>query len=79
MKRLQLRSNLRLLGSLLEQSEFELIHFENRPSKDGSGVPDVIIHSSTRLLLETKTVRNAVDDVFLSTGQYNENRVDNRA
>lgn len=51
----------RLLGSLLEQSEFELIHFENQPSKGGSGVPDAIIQSSIRLLLETKTVRNAVE------------------
>jgi hypothetical protein len=51
----------RLLGSLLEQSEFELIHFENQPSKDGTGVPDAIIQSSLRLLLETKTERNAVN------------------
>lgn len=51
----------RLLGSLLEQSEFELIHFENQPSKGGTGVPDAIIQSSVRLLLETKTERNAVN------------------
>ena len=51
----------RLLGSLLEQSEFELIHFENQPSKGGAGVPDAIIQSSLRLLLETKTERNAVN------------------
>jgi hypothetical protein len=50
----------RLLGSLLEQSEFELIRFENQPSKGGTGVPDAIIQSSIRLLLETKTERNAV-------------------
>ncbi len=50
----------RLIGSLLEQSEFELIRFENQPSKGGSGVPDAIIQSSIRLLLETKTERDAV-------------------
>lgn len=51
----------RLLGALLEQSEFELIRFENQPSKGGAGVPDAIIQSSIRLLVETKTERNAVD------------------
>ena len=51
----------RLLGSLLEQSEFELVHFENQPSKGGAGVPDAIIQSSIRLLLETKTVRDSVN------------------
>jgi len=50
----------RILGSLLEQSEFELIRFENQPSKGGDGVPDALIQSSIRLFVETKTVRNAV-------------------
>ncbi|WP_339908874.1 hypothetical protein [Symmachiella dynata] len=50
----------RLLGSLLGQSEFELIRFENQPSKGGAGVPDAIIQSSVRLLIETKTVRGTV-------------------
>ena len=50
----------RLIGSLLEQSEFELIRFENQPSKGGVGVPDAIIQSSIRLLLETKTERDAI-------------------
>lgn len=52
----------RLLGAILEQSEFELIRFENQPSKGGVGVPDAIIHSSIRLLLETKIERNAVNE-----------------
>lgn len=52
----------RLLGSLMEQSEFELIRFVNQPSKGGTGVPDAMIQSSIRLLLETKIVRNAVSD-----------------
>jgi len=51
----------RLLGALLEQSEFELIRFENQPSKGGEGVPDAIIQSSIRLLLETKTERDGVN------------------
>ena len=51
----------RLLGALLEQSEFELIRFENQPSKGGAGVPDAIIQASVRLLIETKLSRNAVD------------------
>ena len=50
----------RLLGALLEQSEFELVRFENQPSKGGKGVPDAIIHASTRLLIETKIERNVV-------------------
>ena len=51
----------RLLGSLLEEAKFEMIHFENQPSKGGTGVPDAIIQSSIRLLLETKIERNAVN------------------
>ena len=50
----------RLLGALLEQTEFELIQFENQPSKGAPGVPDAIIQSSVRLLIETKIERNAV-------------------
>jgi len=50
----------RLIGALLEQSEFQLIRFENQPSKGAAGVPDAIIQSSLRLLIETKTQRNTV-------------------
>lgn len=50
----------RILRGLLEETEFELIRFENQPSKGGVGVPDAIIQSSIRLLLETKTVRDSV-------------------
>ena len=50
----------RLIGALLEQSEFQLVQFQNQPSKGGSGVPDAIIQSSCRLLVETKIKRNAV-------------------
>jgi len=50
----------RLLGGLLEQSEFELVRFENQPSRGAAGVPDAIIQSSIRLLIETKTERSGV-------------------
>lgn len=50
----------RLLAAILEQSEFELIRFQNQPSKGADGVPDAIIHASLRLLIETKTDRNGV-------------------
>lgn len=50
----------RLLGALTEESGFELIRFENQPSKGGAGVPDAIIQSSVRLLVETKVDRGAV-------------------
>jgi hypothetical protein len=50
----------RLIGALLEQSEFELVEFQNQPSKGGKGVPDAEIYSSCRLLLETKIKRGMV-------------------
>lgn len=51
----------RLLGALLEQSEFELVRFENQPSKGGKGVPDAVIFASIRLLVETKIERNSIN------------------
>lgn len=51
----------RLLGALLEQSEFELVRFQNQPAKGGKGVPDAIIHASIRLLVETKIERDAIN------------------
>ena len=56
----------RLLGALLEQSDFELITFQNQPSKGGEGVPDAMIQSSCRLLIETKVKRNSVQAKQLS-------------
>ena len=50
----------RILGALLEQSEFELVASQNQPSKGGAGVPDAIIQSSCRLLVETKIKRHMV-------------------
>ena len=51
----------RILGALLEQSEFELVAFQNQPSKGGAGVPDAMILSSCRLLIETKIKRRTVN------------------
>ncbi len=50
----------RLLGALLQESEFQLLHFQNQAAKGGEGVPDAVINGSCRLLIETKVVRNAV-------------------
>jgi len=50
----------RLLGSLMEESDFELIQFQNQVAKGGKSVPDAMIQSSIRLLIETKITRNAV-------------------
>ncbi|QDT70979.1 hypothetical protein [Lacipirellula limnantheis] len=36
----------RLLGALLEMPEFELVRFQNQPSKGSAGVPDAIVLSS---------------------------------
>lgn len=54
-----------ILSALLEQSEFELIRFQNQPSKGSEGVPDAEIISSCKLLIETKTKPNAVNAVQL--------------
>ncbi len=55
----------RLLRALLEQSEFELVKFQNQPSKGGKGVPDAMIHASVRILVETKIATNSVDALQL--------------
>ncbi|MDZ4658980.1 MAG: hypothetical protein SH868_15495 [Bythopirellula sp.] len=61
LKSLALQRTERLLGALLERSDFELVRFENQPAKGGEGVPDAMILSSIRLLVETKIKRNDVD------------------
>ncbi|MBA3485533.1 MAG: hypothetical protein H0T51_27380 [Pirellulales bacterium] len=50
----------RLIGALLESPEFELVRFQNQPSKGSEGVPDAVVFSSCRLLIETKTTPNQV-------------------
>ena len=51
----------RLIAAMLEQSEFQLVEFQNQPSKGAAGVPDAEILSSCRLLLETKIKRGTVN------------------
>jgi hypothetical protein len=58
---LSLNRTERLLGALLEQSEFELVRFQNQPAKGGHGVPDAVISASCQILIETKTKRDAVE------------------
>ena len=48
------------MGALLEQSEFELVKFQNQPARGGRSVPDGEILSSCRILVETKIKRNTV-------------------
>lgn len=50
----------RLLGALLQESEFQLLHFQNQPAKGGEGIPDAVITGSCRVLIETKVALNAV-------------------
>lgn len=50
----------RILAALLEQSEFELVRFQNQPSKGDAGVPDAEIGSNFRVLIETKIKPNTV-------------------
>jgi hypothetical protein len=50
----------RLLGAMMEQSAFELVRFQNQPSRGAAGVPDAEIVSNCRILVETKIERDAV-------------------
>ena len=58
---LALQRTERLLAALLEEAEFQLVQFQNQPAKGGIGVPDAIIVSTIRLLIETKISRGSVD------------------
>lgn len=58
---LSLQRSQRIIGALLEESEFELVHFQNQPSKGHQGVPDGEISSNFRILIETKIKRNTVN------------------
>ena len=61
LRSLSLRHAERLLGAVLGASELQLIDFSNQVARGGPGVPDAVISASIRLLIETKTARNAVD------------------
>jgi len=52
-----------IISALLEESEFEMITFQNQPSKGSKGVPDAEISASFKILIETKTKikRNSID------------------
>jgi hypothetical protein len=58
---LSLRHTERILGAMLGAPELELLDFSNQVARGGPGVPDAVISGSIRLLIETKTARNAVD------------------
>lgn len=60
LKSLSLSRIERLLGALLEQSEFELVRFQNQAARGSGSVPDGEISSSCRILIETKIKRNSV-------------------
>jgi hypothetical protein len=60
MKYLSLQRTERFLGAIMEQSEFELVHFQNQQSRGGKGVPDAVIKSSNHILIETKVKRNSL-------------------
>lgn len=60
LRSLALQRTERLLGALMERSEFELVTFQNQVAKGGKGVPDASIAASCRLLVETKIERSAV-------------------
>ncbi len=50
------------LGTLLDRTNFDLIHFENLNSKGGQNTPNAIIQSSIRIYVEIKMVRDAVNE-----------------
>jgi len=58
---LALQRTERLIGAMLEESEFELVRFASQPSAGGAGVPDAEITANFHLLVETKTTANAVN------------------
>lgn len=60
LRSLALHRTERLLGALMERSEFQLVAFQNQAAKGGKGVPDASITASCRLLVETKIARNSV-------------------
>ncbi|MBN1975618.1 MAG: hypothetical protein JW787_18430 [Sedimentisphaerales bacterium] len=60
LKSLALNRCEQIIAALLEQSEFELIRFQNQPSKGNEGIPDAEIISSFKLLIETKIKPNSI-------------------
>jgi hypothetical protein len=50
----------RLLGALIGDTSFELVHFQNQVGGDGPSVPDAEINSSRQIVIETKIRRKSV-------------------
>jgi hypothetical protein len=50
----------RLLGSMMEAAEFQLVRFKNQPKSD-LAIPDAEIAANCQILIETKIQRGAVD------------------
>lgn len=65
MRSLSIQRIERLLGALTEDASFGLVSFKNQVAAGGTGVPDAVIESSCRLLIETKIKPNTVDLVQL--------------
>lgn len=61
LRRLPLDHAERLISALLEQ-EFEMVRFQNQPSKGHDGVPDAKISGNFNLLIETKIKKNMIND-----------------
>jgi hypothetical protein len=61
LRALSLQHTERLLRAMVGESTLQLIDFSNQVAGDGPGVPDAIISASFRIMIETKTARNAVD------------------
>ena len=49
-----------IISALLEESEFEMITFQNQPSKGSKGIPDAQISASFKIVIETKIKRNSI-------------------
>jgi hypothetical protein len=60
LRSLGLQRTERILGAVMERSEFQLVSFQNQVARGGEGVPDATITASCRLVVETKIKRNTV-------------------
>jgi len=66
-----------LLGSILGDDTFNSITFANQPSVGAAGVPDAVISSGMHIVIETKVVRNTVDESQLLRHLERLDKVDN--
>jgi hypothetical protein len=61
LRSLSIQRTERLLGALLQSTEFELIRFENQAPIGGESIPDARIRSNCCILIETKIVLNSLN------------------